>query len=137
MNTSETTDSPMVGGEWIRRDGDLVALTISRCRSCNSSWFPPREICSTCASDNVEQTVSANHGTAYASTVVRIGPTAFEPPYVLAYVDISGVRVLAHVDADEALVPGARVELRVGKIGSDKNGAFSSYLVAETAGGAR
>jgi scaffold protein (connect acetoacetyl-CoA thiolase and HMG-CoA synthase) len=127
------TDTQLVGGEWIRRDGEHTRLTITHCRNCDSAWFPPRELCSTCASADVEQTVTGTRGVAYASTVVRIGPAAFRPPYVLSYVDISGVRILAHVDADTALAPDTPVELRVGDIGE----GLSSYLVADVAGGAR
>jgi uncharacterized OB-fold protein len=127
------SDTQLVGGEWIRQDADHTRLTITRCRNCGGTWFPPRELCSTCASGDVEQTVTGTRGVAYASTVVRIGPAAFRPPYVLSYVDISGVRILAHVDTDTALAPDTPVELRVGEIGE----GMSSYLVAEVAGGAR
>ncbi|AIJ24724.1 Zn-ribbon domain-containing OB-fold protein [Amycolatopsis methanolica] len=137
MTTTEHTGPRMVGGQWIRDNDDRTALKITRCARCDSTWFPPRDVCSSCASTEVEDTLSATQGVAYASTVVRIGPPAFQPPYVLAYVDVSGVRVLAHVDADEALAPGTPVALRVGPIGTDSDGEFSSYLVAETQGGAR
>jgi uncharacterized OB-fold protein len=137
MTTPAIPDARVIGGEWINSDGDHATLTITKCHNCGSTWFPPRDVCSSCASPDTETTTTADHGIAYASTVVRIGPAAFRPPYVLAYVDISDVRVLAHVDALEALPPGTPVTLRVGPIGADENGEFSSYLVAETAGGAR
>ena len=136
METSQATTGRVVGGEWIRREGDRVALAISRCRQCNATWFPPRDMCSTCASLDVEQTVSGHRGVTYASTVVRIGPPGFQAPYVLAYVDIDGARVLAHVDADEALMPGTPVELGIGPIGGDSDGELTSYLAAATTGGA-
>ncbi|MBT2522609.1 OB-fold domain-containing protein [Arthrobacter sp. ISL-28] len=104
---------------------------ITKCHNCGSTWFPPREICSKCASGNVEQALTGSRGTAYASTVVRIGPAAFKPPYVLAYVDLDGARLLAHVETDEALAPNTPVELKVGAIGEDDTGPLSSYLVAE------
>ncbi|WP_311380819.1 zinc ribbon domain-containing protein [Arthrobacter sp. ISL-28] len=131
MNTQTSHATTLVGGEWIHQDGDHTALMITKCHNCGSTWFPPREICSKCASGNVEQTRTGNYGIAYASTVVRIGPAAFQPPYVLAYVDLDGARFLAHVDADEALAPNTPVELRVGAIGEDDTGALSSYIVAE------
>lgn len=131
MNTQTSHTPTLVGGEWIHQDGDHTALTITKCHDCGSTWFPPREICSKCASGNVQQALTGNRGTAYASTVVRIGPAAFKPPYVLAYVDLDEARLLAHVDTDEALAPNTPVELRVGAIGEDENGPLSSYVVAK------
>jgi hypothetical protein len=49
---------------------------------------------------------------------------------VLAYVDIDGVRVLAHVDSSEALPPGTPVALRLATIGADEDGPVLSYAVA-------
>lgn len=132
MEIPAATTGRVVGEEWIRREDNHVTLAISRCRLCDATWFPPREMCSTCASLDIEQTVSGPKGVAYASTVVRIGPAAFRPPYLLAYVDVSGARVLMHVDADEALAPGTAVELGVGPIGADGDGEFTSYLAIAT-----
>ncbi|MEV4605003.1 OB-fold domain-containing protein [Amycolatopsis sp. NPDC049253] len=137
MNTPPTTTARVVGQSWIRDRGDRVALAITHCTRCDSTWFPPRDVCSACASPDVEHTTSDDHGVAYASTVVRIGPAKFRPPYVLAYVDVSGVRVLAHVAGDEALEPGTPVDLRIGPIGADDDGEFSSYVVTPTTGGTR
>ena len=80
--------------------------------------------------------MSGHRGVTYASTVVRIGPSGFQAPYVLAYVDIDGARVLAHVEADEALMPGTLVELGIGPVGGDGDGELTSYLAAATTGGA-
>lgn len=66
-------------------------------------------------------------GTTYASTVVQVGPAQFQPPYVLAYVDVDDVRVLAHVPGGTALPQGTPVELKVGRIGADDQGALWSY----------
>ena len=91
-------------------------LTISVCPRCGSRWFPAREICSACAHDRLAEQQTGDRGVAYASTVVRIAPTGFTAPYVLSYVDIDGVRVLAHTDADQALAPDTPVVLTSGPI---------------------
>jgi hypothetical protein len=49
---------------------------------------------------------------------------------VLAYVDVDGVRVLAHAQSAEALTPGTPVELCVATIGADQDGPLLSYAVA-------
>jgi uncharacterized OB-fold protein len=125
----------VVGAGTFVADGARTALRLSRCRGCGSTWFPARTQCSTCASTDVIDALSGSTGTAYASTVVQIGPAQFAPPYVLAYVDVDGARVLAHVRTDRALKPGTPVELRLDRIGIDEDGPFSSYIVVPTGEG--
>jgi uncharacterized OB-fold protein len=116
-----------VGAAWTHQ---RTSLTITVCRACSGRWFPPREACSTCASTDVEDIASDTHGTVYASSVVRIAPRGFQAPYVLTYVDISGVRLLAHSPtSDQALKPGTPVELTVASIADTDDGALMSYAV--------
>ena len=125
----------VVGADNFLTDGNRAVLRITRCRNCDSAWFPARARCSTCASQDVTEALTSTSGIAYASSVVRIGPPGFEAPYVLAYVDVDGVRVLAHVRATEALAPGTPVELRLATIGADEDGPLLSYAVAPTTEG--
>jgi scaffold protein (connect acetoacetyl-CoA thiolase and HMG-CoA synthase) len=125
--------SSAVGAEHFLTDGTRAVLRITRCRNCASSWFPARAQCSTCASWEVDEELTSSAGTAYASTVVRVGPPQFDPPYTLAYVDVDGVRLLAHATSADALVPGAPVDLVFAKIGNGDDGALMSYAVAASA----
>jgi uncharacterized protein len=125
--------SSAVGAQHFLTDGTRVMLRITRCRDCQSSWFPARAQCSNCASWNVDEETTSSSGTAYASTVVRVGPHQFHAPYTLAYVDVDGVRVLAHTTADDALVPGTPVDLIFAPIGADDDGPLVSYAVAVSA----
>ena len=68
---------------------------------------------------------------------MRVGPRGFPAPYVLSYVDIDGVRVLAHTDGTAALPPDAPVELTSGPIGRDGDTELWSYRVRRVAEGAR
>lgn len=125
-----------VGADGIRPDGTPI-LTISVCRRCTARWFPPREACSTCAHDRLDPVEAGAGGVAYASTVVRIGAPGFAAPYVLTYVDVDGVRVLAHTDpADpqhpEALAPGTRVRFTAGPVGTADGVDLWSYRVRST-----
>jgi uncharacterized protein len=94
-------------------------LTISVCPRCGSRWFPTRDICSACAHSGLDEHRTGDRGVAYASTVVRIAPAGFTAPYVLSYIDIDGVRILAHTDAADALTPDTPVVLTSGPIGND------------------
>ncbi|MBW0090236.1 OB-fold domain-containing protein [Pseudonocardia sp. KRD-184] len=126
----------LVGADGIRPDGTPI-LTISVCRRCTARWFPPRAVCSTCAHDRLDPVEAGADGVAYASTVVRIGALGFAAPYVLTYVDVDGVRVLAHTDpADpqhpEALAPGTRVRFTAGPVGAAAGVDLWSYRVRPT-----
>lgn len=132
MNTIDDLAPPtgrVVGADHYLTDGHRAVLRVTRCRKCGSRWFPARGQCSHCASWDVEDEVTSSKGTAYASTVVRIGPAQFTPPYTLAYIDVDGVRMLAHVAGVEALTPGTPVELQQAAIGVDADGPLLSYAV--------
>jgi uncharacterized OB-fold protein len=119
-----------IGAHWTHQDGERTTLTITLCHACSGRWVPPRDTCSTCASTDVEDITSHTRGSVYASTVVRIAPHGFQAPYVLAYVDINGVRLLAHSpSSDRALAPGTPVELTVAPIADTPEGAVTSYVV--------
>lgn len=118
----------VVGANDFVRDGDSVRLRIAECRSCASRWFPALAICATCASRDVHEVLSGTSGVIYASTVVRVAPSGFTAPYVLSYVDLDGIRFLAHTDADTALEP-VRVELTYGQIGQVGDTVLESYRV--------
>jgi uncharacterized OB-fold protein len=133
MNTIDDFAPPtgrVIGADHYLTDGRRVVLRVSRCRECDRRWFPARAQCSHCASRDVDDEVTSSRGTAYASTVVRIGPARFRPPYTLAYIDVDGVRVLAHADGIAALTPGTPVELQQATIGTDEDGPLLSYAVA-------
>ncbi|MEV5384495.1 OB-fold domain-containing protein [Streptomyces sp. NPDC052721] len=125
-----TRTARRVGADWTHQDGERTTLTITVCRTCSARWFPPRDTCSTCASTDVGDVTSDTRGTVYASSVVRIAPRGFQAPYVLTYVDISGVRLLAHSPGrDQALAPGTAVRLTVAPIADSVEGAVMSYAV--------
>ena len=125
--------SSAVGAEHFLTDGTRVVLRVTRCSACESSWFPARAQCSNCASTDLREELTSSSGLAYASTVVRVGPRQFQAPYTLAYVDVDGVRLLAHLTSADALAPGAPVDLVLAQIGADDDGPLLSYAVAEGA----
>jgi uncharacterized protein len=138
INCSAPSAGVVVGVEHFVTDGTRVILRVTRCRACDSSWFPARAQCSKCGSRDLAAELTSDEGTAYASTVVRVGPRQYPAPYTLAYVDVDGVRLLAHAVSEEALPPGAPVDLVLAQIGTGDGGPMVSYAVAvKPAGGAR
>ncbi|CAN5420915.1 hypothetical protein BH10ACT9_BH10ACT9_45630 [soil metagenome] len=120
-------DHNAIGADLFVTDGTEARLRISRCTACAESWFPALSQCASCASHEVTHTVSSTTGTVYASSVVRIGPTGFSAPYGLAYVDIDGIRLLAHTQSRQALAPGTAVQLRYAPITHHNDDPVMSY----------
>lgn len=53
-------------------------MKIQRCAECATWYFPPRTLCPSCLSDNVEWTRVSGRGTVYAATAFH---HAFDPAY--------------------------------------------------------
>lgn len=75
-----------------------VRLHGSVCGSCGSRWFPRRPVCARCASAQMEPLLAGPSCTVYASTTVRNGASGFPVPYQLAYLEVDGLRILAHLE---------------------------------------
>ncbi len=96
----------------------------SRCPSCGAHYFPTREVCAGCLTEDLETIPLPTDGTLYTYTVVHRSTPAFEVPYVLGYVDLPGpVRVLGQIDADpEEVAIGMDVHLEIVPWGTDDEG---------------
>lgn len=106
---------------------DSAQLRATVCERCGSRWYPARTVCAKCRNTPLEQVLAGPAGTVYASTVVRAGAPGFAVPYSLAYLDVDGLRVLAHLDSlGGAAQPGTRVRLQAGVIAGDPG--LSAYV---------
>ncbi len=108
----------------VRPDGSGNLLG-SRCRSCGAHFFPVREVCSGCLSDDLETIGFSTEGTLYTYSVVRQSTPAFEVPYALGYVDFpEGVRIMGQIsgcDLDEITI-GMPMVLSLEPFGEDDEG---------------
>ena len=76
-------------------DAGNVRLIGSRCPSCGAHFFPARQVCSGCLTEDLERVPLSAAGTLYTYTVVRQSVPGFAVPYLLGYVDLpERVRVL-------------------------------------------
>lgn len=96
----------------------------SRCPTCGAHYFPTREVCAGCLTEDLEVVPLPTRGTLYTYTVVHQSTPGFETPYVLGYVDLPGpVRVLGQLDVDPSRVRiGMEVELKIVPWGTDGEG---------------
>ena len=108
----------------VRPDGSGNLLG-SRCRSCGAHFFPVREACSGCLSDELEAVRFSTEGKLYTFSIVRQSTPAFEVPYALGYVDFpEGVRIMGQIsgcELDEIEI-GMSVALTLTPFGEDEDG---------------
>jgi uncharacterized OB-fold protein len=82
-------------------------LLLQRCTDCRKHHFPPRYLCPSCWSENLEWTRSSGEGVVYTLTVMHRAPMpTFVPrvPYVVALVDLDeGPRMMANIVGEAAL----------------------------------
>ena len=98
-------------------DGIAVGkLRLQRCRSCTRHLFYPRPVCPHCMSADLEWFDASGSGVVYSFTTVHRAPPGFEPPYVVALVELQeGVRMLTRlvgVEPDRVAI-GLAVELAI------------------------
>jgi len=97
----------------------------SRCRACGAHFFPIREACAGCLSDDLETVRFSTEGTLYTYSVVRQSTPAFEVPYMLGYVDFpEGVRIMGQIsgcEVDEIRI-GMPMRLSLEPFGEDEDG---------------
>lgn len=73
-------------------------LIASRCKKCGHVYFPARDFCTECYSDDMER-IALREGELHVYTVVYIGVKGFETPYILAWVTFpEGPRIVAQLD---------------------------------------
>lgn len=123
------------------------SLAGTRCPTCGAHFFPGRQVCARCLTEDLEPIAFSTTGTVYTYTVIHQAAPGFEVPLVLGYVDLpEGVRVLGQLVgvAPEEVRMGMEVTLVVQPFGKDEEGrtllgyAFRpSVLRAEHQGGSR
>ncbi len=124
MTTTLTGESFRPGELEVRSDGTGNLLG-SECRSCGAHFFPIRQVCAGCLSQDLETVRFSTEGTLYTYSVVRQSTPAFEVPYALGYVDFpEGVRIMgqiAGVEFDEIEI-GMAMSLSLEPFGEDAQG---------------
>jgi len=91
------------------------------CKNCGAKFFPPREVCTECRSQDLEAHEFDGHGELYSFTTLRQAPLGYEGnlPYIVGLIKLDeGPMVeaqLTDVNPDELKV-GQRVEMVTRKV---------------------
>ena|SRR5690349_6040249 len=73
-------------------------LLLQRCRSCTTTYFPPQPFCPACSNDDVEVVRASGRGSLSSYVINERPAPGFEPPYVIAVVELEeGPRLLTNL----------------------------------------
>jgi len=105
-------------------------LTTTRCKKCGKVLWPPRIVCPTCFSDELEWIDLGTEGELYAFTEMRLGaPLGFveDLPFCIGIVRIGGLSISARIDNAkyEDLKIGQKVQLKI--VGLDDGRVFYRF----------
>lgn len=118
----ETKQLIVYGEEWMVHENDEVRLLISKCKGCGSQWFPMKDICPNCFSQELDVKQLEGEGEVYSFTTLTVTSKRFEAPLDIAYVDFpNDVRVCGQISGEDIQI-GKKVKLVFGKIAQEKNG---------------
>ena len=102
----------------------------TRCRDCDSRFFPRAYSCATCMGTAVEDHVISPEGELHVSALARATQPGFHAPARYGWVNIpaDGVRVFAHIVPADGPDPEAGVPVVFDPVivGADDDGPFCS-----------
>ena len=66
--------------------GELPGL---KCLDCSGSIIPPNAVCPECGSSKLEAHSFSKTGVLKTFTIIRVGPTGFQVPYIVALAELA------------------------------------------------
>jgi uncharacterized OB-fold protein len=95
--------------------GELPGL---KCADCSGSIVPPNAVCPECGSSKLEEHSFSKKGILRTFTIIRVGPTGYQVPYIVALAELAeGAWVMGNVvdmPAEEADMTIIGKEVSVG-----------------------
>jgi len=100
-------------------------LTTTKCKECAAILWPPRVVCPSCLSDELEWVDLGTEGELYAFTEMRLGaPLGFvqDVPFCIGIVKMGGLLISARIDNAkyEQLKIGDKVKLKIVELGDGR-----------------
>ena len=89
-------------------------LVTTKCKACGKIEFPPKLVCTSCYSSNMDWIDLPKEGKIYSFAEMHVVPTGFEPPITVAVVELeNGVKLFSYVTnaTFEELEIGDEVEI--------------------------
>lgn len=120
---TSTHSGKLLGEAFLSHDkAGRPQLVGALCEACRTAFFPPAEVCPSCASEEVVDEPFPLTGTIYTLSTVHVAASVWDVPYTIGYVDLpNGARVFSHFKGDVGI--GTEVELSRAVVGKDLEGA--------------
>ena len=128
----EAMDKPnrtFLCGDAVELGADGRAVLIGGlCKDCGNQTFPRSPVCCVCMSESIEPAPMPRVGTLYAFSTVHVAAKKWNKPMCIGYVDLSnGARVFTHLEGANLAI-GDCVEVALGVVGEDENGAIETFV---------
>lgn len=96
--------------------GSDPRLLGGKCVECGDIQFPKRDRCIQCFSPTENHPLS-RIGTLYTFTTIGMGPTGFDSPYTIGYVDLpEEIRIFTTIPENNKLEIGLDMEVIIGTV---------------------
>lgn len=117
--TSQTKVAPFV--DFL----DKGRLAGTKCKGCGAYYFPPRQDCSNCLSNNMEWAEVTGKGKLISYSKLIYAPTGFEAdlPYMIALVEFDKMKVFGRLSKEikeEDIAIGMSLKYEVVKLPNDR-----------------
>jgi hypothetical protein len=113
--------------------GKLLGL---KCNKCGGYTAPPKKVCMECASEDMEIVELSGRGKVQTFTVIYTAPEGFEPPYIVAEVELEeGPWLMGNmigINPDEADMSLIGKEVKIGSRTTPGDKFTGGELVALT-----
>ena len=87
-------------------------LRLQRCRDCRTVYFPPRPFCPACHTEDIEVFAASGRGRLYSYVISYLAVPGFEPPHIIAVVELEeGPRLLSNLVGVEASPEALELDL--------------------------
>jgi uncharacterized OB-fold protein len=122
----------MPSARYTREIPQRYRLEGAKCASCGETFYPPRQVCDCCGTQEFEPVVLPPKGKVVTYTIIRVGPSDFaaEVPYALGIVELEdGTRLMTQiVDVPlDKLKIGMPVELEFRKLSEEGKAGIINY----------
>jgi len=98
VNSESRSSQKYYNDKWFGESDQGISLVGIKCKSCGISFFPPRNVCIRCLSEEIERFELNRKGKLFTYTKVYIPSKNFKRPYAIGYIDLpEGIRIFSQI----------------------------------------
>jgi uncharacterized OB-fold protein len=120
---------PFMEGIFLNKNNQIYLLG-AKCKECSQIFFPKRESCINCFSEDCEEVTLGRKGKLYSFTISYMPVYHFNPPHAMGYIELpEGIRIFAPIKDWEGkkMEVGMEMELIIDKLWEDNESEITGY----------